>query len=575
MRIFKVKLWPLFMQTLCFISSLGIMLGHLQVASAGVLMQGFYWDAPSDHNKYWWDRLAEESSSLSESGFTAVWIPPVLKGASGGFSNGYDPFDDYDIGSKDQMSTIPTRWGTREQLTRSVAMMRANGLEVYVDMVLAHRNGDSGDKKFLYKDSAGMADGGRFPKGPDDFSGDSNGFGRKLDHTKPYVRDGLIKAGDWLMKTLGAQGIRIDVAKQIPPDFLTQYLSHGALTDKFVVSEYWDENTDILTDYINTKMNGRVTAFDFPLWGKLKAMSNGEGFFNMRELVNAGLAARVPTHAVTFVENHDTDKNYPTLSNKHLGYAYILTSAGYPSVFWKDYFEHGLKEIIDPLIWIHENLADGETEYLWADDDLLIYERQGKQGLLVGLNDNEKSERREQVQTRWEAGTKLHDYTGNQPEIVVEADGKALVTVGANSYVAYAPAGIEAQFPNEEYEVVQEFAGAADLDLPPATPGEYKTIGRIFVEANTEIQWELYLESTENESEPQGKVMAQIVAPDGAHLAESATGIKELAPSSGEKLISREKGWYEIRVKSEGENLDPSSQIPYWVKVKYKAPKTL
>jgi alpha-amylase len=70
--------------------------------------------------------------------------PPPLKGAPGGLSNGYDPFDDYDLGSKDQKGTVPTHYGAREQLERCAAMMR----------------------NFVYKDAFGNNKGGRFPKGP-------------------------------------------------------------------------------------------------------------------------------------------------------------------------------------------------------------------------------------------------------------------------------------------------------------------------------------------------------------------------------------------------------------------------
>ena len=55
---------------------------------------------------------------------TAVWLPPVTKGASATFSIGYDVFDDYDLGSKKQKGTVATRYGSREQLARRIAMMR-------------------------------------------------------------------------------------------------------------------------------------------------------------------------------------------------------------------------------------------------------------------------------------------------------------------------------------------------------------------------------------------------------------------------------------------------------------------
>ena len=91
----------------------------------GVLLQGFFFapgrvhgvPSPLDGDRtipLWWDHLAAQANGLKTSGFTAVWLPSPLKGASGGLPGGYEVFDDYDLGSKDQKGTIPTRYGSRE-----------------------------------------------------------------------------------------------------------------------------------------------------------------------------------------------------------------------------------------------------------------------------------------------------------------------------------------------------------------------------------------------------------------------------------------------------------------------------
>ena len=150
--------------------------GMAVAGRADVLLQGFYWDVPSPQTgqagaAWWWDNLAAQAHALRQAGFTYVWLPPVVKGANAQYSVGYDPFDDYDIGSKDQHGFVSSRYGTREQLERCVAMMRANGLNVVVDLVENHRDGDL--NLFLnYKDAYGNATGGRFAKTPDDFHHD-------------------------------------------------------------------------------------------------------------------------------------------------------------------------------------------------------------------------------------------------------------------------------------------------------------------------------------------------------------------------------------------------------------------
>jgi alpha-amylase len=127
----------------------------------GALLQALYFrnqnpnalPSPLDGNAnipFWWDHLAAQANEFRKAGFTAVGLPPPFKGASGAFSSGYDPFDDYDLGSKDQKGTLPTRHGARELLQRCAAVLRANGLDIYVDIVNHYRDGDIHPVVFRY-----------------------------------------------------------------------------------------------------------------------------------------------------------------------------------------------------------------------------------------------------------------------------------------------------------------------------------------------------------------------------------------------------------------------------------------
>ncbi len=49
------------------------------IAQAGALIQGFFRDAEAP-GKSWWNNLAEKAHEMRSFGFTAIWIPPVLKG---------------------------------------------------------------------------------------------------------------------------------------------------------------------------------------------------------------------------------------------------------------------------------------------------------------------------------------------------------------------------------------------------------------------------------------------------------------------------------------------------------------
>ena len=113
------------------------------------------------------------------------------------------------------------------------------------------------------------------------------------------------------------------------------------MAGKFAVGEFFDGNRLLVNQWIFNQngMQGRPSAFDFPLKFLLTSMCNNPGRFNMADLDHAGLIGISPMNAVTFVENHDTDLNggQRIVRNKMLGYAYILTSEGYPAVFYKDY----------------------------------------------------------------------------------------------------------------------------------------------------------------------------------------------------------------------------------------------
>jgi galactose oxidase len=493
----------------------------------GVLLQGFYKlrpnravPSPADGDPktpWWWDRLAAQANEFRTAGFTAIWLPPALKTSAGvhSGSDGYGPFDDYDIGSKSQMGSVPTRFGSREQLQRCVATLRANGLDVYLDMVEHHRSGDPGNFVFRYRGADGTPATGRFPKDPLNFvpnvprdpnlggpAKDDFPFGREFApiNGKPqgYVFNSLIDAADWLTRALDVQGYRLDDVKGLSTDFLFPFLTQKAMAGKFAFGEFFDGNRTLVNGWVFNPhgMRGRASAFDFPLRFILAAMCNNPGRFNMADLDHAGLAGISPLNAVTFVENHDTDLKEPVVTNKILAYAYILTSEGYPCVYYRDYSKdsncYGLKQLIDNLIWIHEKLAAGPTQQRWQDFNLFAYERLGQPGLLVALNNDPLAPRTIEVATAFGANVTLHDYTGHGPDLVTSGQGTVRITVprnaGGSGYVCYSRAGIDGGFAVTTRTVRQQFEGAADLDIPPCANNRTVVIGRVWGATGSPIE---------------------------------------------------------------------------------------
>ena len=584
-------------------------------APAGVLLQGFFVNVPTPADgaqpgggapaDFWWDHLAKQARALREAGFTAIWLPPVWKAKGGAGSVGYDPFDDYDMGSKDQKKTIPTRYGSREQLERCVAILRANGLDVYIDMVDNHRDGGD-NKKYRYVDADGKPDGGRFAKDPGDFSctcppqgpsvpgcvpedpnvpspGPGSCFGDELApiNGQPFHHcfNGLLASADWMTRALDVQGYRLDDVKGISTQFIPPLLNFGALNGKFAVGEFFDGNLDLVRGWISNT-SGRASAFDFPLrFNFLVPMCNKAGFFDMSQLDHAGLAGVDPFHAVTFVENHDTDTGSPIVINKAQGYAYILTSEGYPSVFFKDYStdpgSYGMKPTIDNLIFIHEKIASGATQQRFKTFDVFAYERLGGAHLLVGLNNNGNIAHPITVDTGFGANVKLHDYTGHSGDVQTDGNGQVTITIPKSTnglgYVCYSGAGIGGPFEVVGHDVTQDYEGAQDLDIKPADNTAFVQVCRVFVAAGLPIKGALRFDTTKWADAT--SITLELDDPSGAKL---ASGDFARDTPQGESISAKAgpTGFYTFRIRSA--NTPPENAKPsYKLSVTYRAPQVL
>src|SRR5438105_4835993 len=88
-----------------------------------------------------WNELIQKMPEIAEAGYTSLWLPPPAKGGSI-YSVGYDLFDPFDLGEKNQRGTIPTRYGTKDQLIKVVETAHRFGIRVYFDNIMNHRGFD-------------------------------------------------------------------------------------------------------------------------------------------------------------------------------------------------------------------------------------------------------------------------------------------------------------------------------------------------------------------------------------------------------------------------------------------------
>ena len=150
-----------------------------------------------------WRELAEKMPELAEVGYGSLWLPPPTK-ASGGLSVGYDLWDPFDLGGKDQRNTVRTRYGTESELQHMMEVAHRFGIKVYWDNIMNHRAFDiPGFNETTPIDIyPGMV--------PEDFHlrVTEDGFYRKWDNTRDWN-------DAWQVQNLGLSDL-IDIAHENP-----------------------------------------------------------------------------------------------------------------------------------------------------------------------------------------------------------------------------------------------------------------------------------------------------------------------------------------------------------------------
>ncbi len=307
------------------------------------------------------------------------------------------------------------------------------------------------------------------------------------------VGDSLKVWGDWLTETLDLDGYRFDFVKGVHPEYFKSFMSYGAMQGKFHVHELFDGSIDRKVDYlemINTTNSpfspsppppSEGSVFDFNMRFAYKAMSDGGNDYDIREWHNSGLHNRfgIPfEQIVTFIDNHDFDRtdyngevnqpgHSPVVDNKILAYAHMLTHPGYAQVWYRDYFNYGLRDEINLLLQIRNQFGSGSyaalTRVQGNDDDpffpgnpdddprhVYVAERSGTggdTGLIVAINKHSDFNIDVWVTTQWPE-QELYDITGNfDGTIEVFADGRARLETMPSSYHIFVPVGYELETP--------------------------------------------------------------------------------------------------------------------------------
>jgi alpha-amylase len=477
--------------------------GGTSAGSNATVFQYFEWYTPDDGEH--WNRLKNDAANLRDAGITAIWLPPASKG-DGTSDVGYGIYDGYDLGEFDQKGTIRTKYGTKDQLLGAVNALKNNSLKVYADIILNHRmwadsteivsavEVDSNDRTqevsspknieawtvFNFSGRGGTYstftwnashfDGVdwdhleqksaiyRFETETWDWEVDTElgnydylmGADINLDNTA--VQDELRNWGHWLATTLDLDGVRMDAVKHIKFAGVGNWVDN-LRTDTgknlFAVGEYLDGNVAELEYYLGA-VNHTMSLFDFPLHFRFSDAASANGRYDMGGLLTDTLVSRKPNYAVTFVDNHDTQRSSVVDDwFKPIAYAVTLTRAqGYPKVFLGDYYGtsdrtiSSHQAIIDKLLRARTHSAYGTQHDYLDHHDVIGWTREGivdidKSGLATIVSDGNSGTKTMYVGTR-NAGEIWVDLTGNVPDqVTIDANGYGTFSVNRKSVSVY------------------------------------------------------------------------------------------------------------------------------------------
>jgi len=280
-------------------------------------------------------RLKAAIPHLKSLGVTAVYIGPLFESTA----HGYDTLDYYHV---------DRRLGTNEDLKALIGSMHDAGIQVVLDAVFNH----TGRHFFAFRDLQEQGEHSRYRNwfrnvdfsrsGPagDAFSYDgwSGHYDLvKLNSENPEVRDHLFGAVRFWIEEFGIDGLRLDAADVLAPDFMDA-LSQFCRTVK---TDFWLMGEVVHGDYRNWVTHGRldsVTNYEVHkgLWSSL----NDRNFFELawslnRQFGPEGIYRDMILY--NFTDNHDVNRAASVLTTaSHLFplYGLLFTIPGVPSIYY-------------------------------------------------------------------------------------------------------------------------------------------------------------------------------------------------------------------------------------------------
>lgn len=460
------------------------------------VMQYFEWYLPSDGQH--WNHLAEDAQHLSGLGISHVWMPPAFKGTNKD-DVGYGVYDLFDLGEFDQKGTIRTKYGFKDEYLNAINRLKDVGIVPMADVVLNHKAAadkletfevvevdpenrtkeiskpfeiegwthftfDGRQKAYndfewhWYHFNGTDFDAKRNKSGIYLIQGDNKGWAENdlvdnengnfdylmyanLDYKHPEVIENIYSWVDWFVQTTGVLGFRMDAVKHIDSFFMRNFIrdvKEKQGQDFYVFGEFWNAKEEDNNTYLE-KTENRFDLVDVRLHNNLYDASLEGADYDLTTIFDQTLVKNHPEHAVTFVENHDTQRGQALESTveewfKPAAYALILLREdGLPCLFYGDYYgiegefaQESFQEVLDTLLYARKELAYGEQKDYFDDPNCIGWTRSGNEGgtpLAVTISNDVANSKTMEIGSDW-AGQTFHDILGNCSDTVtIDEDG--------------------------------------------------------------------------------------------------------------------------------------------------------
>ena len=404
----------------------------------GVMLQGFFWDSFNDTQ---WTRLEKQADDLATT-FDLVWVPQ--SGNCGGTSMGYD-----DLYWFNQNSSF----GSEAELRSMIKTFKDKGIGTIADVVINHRKNVSNWVDFPKETYNGVTyemvstdicandDDGETKKwatqngyslSTNNDTGEGWGGMRDLDHKSENVQKCVKAYLKYLLEDLGYTGFRYDMVKGYSASFTKMYNEDSK--PQFSVGECWDSSNTIKNWIDGTEKTS--AAFDFQFRYTVRnAINKGDWTYlgkqndgNWPLISKDYQSGAYRQYAVTFVENHDTEKRAnaaqdPIKKDTLAANAYLLAMPGTPCIFlthWKAY-----KQDIANMVAVRKAVGITNTSTptnMASSKDYYAVQTTGTNGKLLCVVGT-KADSYQPTSTEWKQVLSGYHYvyyvSGIEPENIV------------------------------------------------------------------------------------------------------------------------------------------------------------